>query len=294
MRILVTGSAGFLGKHIVEALPEHEVLGLDAKTGTDILGGKFLQRVVDFQPEVLVANAARVGGISTINKLPFSILAENEEITLNTFEAAVACFLHGFLKKIVAISSSMVYENFPWTHTYTEEDLPNIPPPTSTYGFQKLALEYYCLAAQQEYDLPYVILRPFNLIGKEDTSNHVIPDLIRKVRVGGPVSLMGGGTQIRCFTHVRDVASAVALACTKEVVNEDFNIANPRPITILALAEMIWKKLRSDPFTWVKEPGEAIDVQRRFPAVDKAQRLLGWKATISLEDALEEICADLT
>ena len=105
-----------------------------------------------------------IGGITYFHKYAYDLLAENERIAAATFDAAIKAFQEDHLKKILVLSSSMVFES---TTLYpsTEDSLKTIPSPLSTYGFQKLATEYYAKGAFEQYNLPYTIVRPFNCIG---------------------------------------------------------------------------------------------------------------------------------
>merc|ERR1719152_400189 len=98
------------------------------------------------------------------HKLAYFLLSENERITCAAFDTCIEAHRAGFLEKVVVISSSMVYESsesFP----SRESDLKSCPPPQSTYGFQKLACEYFAKGAWEQHGLPYVIVRPFNAVG---------------------------------------------------------------------------------------------------------------------------------
>src|SRR5207244_11780814 len=133
------------------------------------------------------------------------------------FDAAIGALRAGRLRKITVVSSSMVYET---TDVYpTPEGQQRLcPPPRSTYGFQKLATEYFAQGAREQYGLPYTIVRPFNCIGvgesrakvdKEVMSgnvrlamSHVVPDRIQKVLKGqDPLHILGDGNQIRQYTY---------------------------------------------------------------------------------------------
>src|SRR5215471_17602615 len=140
MKILVTGSAGFIGGYLVEELLQagHEVVGLD--------------------------NFSKYGGISYFHEFAYDLLAENERITAAIFDAAIEAHKRGTLKKINVISSSMVYESAAIWPT-PEGEQRRCPPPSSTYGFQKLATEYFAQGAWEQYKLPFTIIRPFNCVG---------------------------------------------------------------------------------------------------------------------------------
>jgi nucleoside-diphosphate-sugar epimerase len=255
----------------------------------------------------VVAGAAVIGGITLFHEYAYDLLAENERISASVFDAAVWAFKNKKLKKINAVSSSMVYEN---TNIYPspEGEQFRCSPPSSTYGFQKLACEYFAKGAWEQYKLPYTIIRPFNCIGigekralcdKEVLSgniklamSHVVPDLVQKVLRGqDPLHILGDGSQVRHYTYGTDLARGMRLCIEDEkAINEDFNISSDVSTTVSELAQLIWQKINPDkPFRYVSDPPYKYDVQKRVPSVEKAKRILGFEATVSLSDALDEI-----
>jgi nucleoside-diphosphate-sugar epimerase len=326
MKILVTGSAGFIGGYVVEELLNagHEVVGLDnfSKYGQvrqRTLGHPAYRFVTGDAKDVgllddllrdadhLVAGAARIGGISYFHEFAYDLLAENERLTAAVFDAAVAAHKRGTLKKITVISSSMVYENAAVWPT-PEGEQRRCPPPASTYGFQKLATEYYAQGAWEQYQLPFTIARPFNCVGVGEqralcerevlsgnvklAMSHVVPDLIQKVLKGqDPLHLLGDGNQVRHYTYGADLARGIRLCIEKpEAANEDFNLSTAESTTVLQLATLIWQKLRPGvPFRHVGDQPYAYDVQRRSPDVAKAERLLGFRATTPLSEILDAV-----
>jgi nucleoside-diphosphate-sugar epimerase len=326
MKILVTGSAGFIGGYLVEELLHagHEVIGLDnfSKYGQvrqhalgnpayrfvtgDAKDTRLLEDLLR-DAEHVVAGAARIGGISYFHEFAYDLLAENERITAAVFDAAVAAHRRGTLKKITVISSSMVYENAAVWPT-PEGEQRRCPPPASTYGFQKLATEYYAQGAWEQYKLPYTIARPFNCVGVGErralcerevmsgnvrlAMSHVVPDLIQKVLKGqDPLHLLGDGNQVRHYTYGADLARGIRLCIEKpEATNEDFNLSTAESTTVLRLAALIWEKLRPGvPFRYVSDQPYAYDVQKRIPDVRKAERLLGFRATTPLGEILDAV-----
>ena len=168
-----------------------------------------------------------IGGISYFHSFAYDLLAENERITAAAFDAAIWAHAQAKLQKITVISSSMVFEcanQFP----SPEGEQRRCPPPASTYGFQKLAVEYYAQGAHEQYGLPFTIARPFNCVGigerrarcdKEILSgnvklamSHVVPDLVQKVLKGqDPLHILGDGQQVRHYTYGGDLARGIRL-----------------------------------------------------------------------------------
>lgn len=326
MKILWTGAAGFIAGYSIEELLNHghEVVGVDnfSKYGkveksydkhpnyTFIEGDAKdlkLMKKAAADVDVLVSGAAMIGGISYFHEFAYDLLAENERITAAAFDTAIWAHKNKKLKKIVVMSSSMVFEStdeFPTPETAVKTSAP----PISTYGFQKLACEYFAKGAWEQYQLPYTIIRPFNCVGigekralndKEIFSgnvklamSHVVPDLVQKILKGqDPLHILGEGNQVRHYTYGGDLAEGIRLCIEKdEATNNDFNISTPQSTSVLELAEMIWKKLKGDqPFSYVSDDPYEHDVQKRVPDISKAEKILGHKANTSLEKMLDEV-----
>ena len=143
-----------------------------------------------------------------------------------------------------------------------EGDERRVPPPLSSYGFQKLAVEYFARAAWDQYGLPYTIVRPFNCVGigegralgdvEIDSGNvklamsHVVPDLVQKVVKGqDPLHILGDGSQIRHYTYGGDLARGIIDAMQHpDARNEDFNLSTAQSTTVRQLAQIIWRKIK--------------------------------------------------
>jgi nucleoside-diphosphate-sugar epimerase len=326
MRILVTGSAGFICGYVVEELLNngHEVVGIDnfskygkvEKSYDKHPKYKFLQadaKDVGIMKDLIadcdtvLASAAMIGGISYFHEFAYDLMAENERILASTMDAAIWAFKNRKLKKVNVLSSSMVYESA--TSFPTKEGAERTsPPPLSTYGFQKLACEYFCQGAWEQFKLPYTIIRPFNCVGtgekralcdKEIFSgnvqlamSHVVPDLVQKIMKGqDPLHILGDGGQVRHYTYAGDLARGIRLCIESEkAYNQDFNLSTPVSTSVLELAEVIWKRLKPGvPFRYTSDAPFKYDVQKRVPDVSKAKELLGFEAKTDLNTILDEV-----
>lgn len=327
MKVLVTGSAGFIGGYLVNELLAQgwEVIGLDnfskygelTESERDADKFRFVRGDVkdtELLKELLadcdhfVAGAAMIGGITYFHKFAYDLIAENERITASSFDAALWAHKEKKLKKITIVSSSMVFENATVFPTPEGEER-RCPPPASTYGFQKLAVEFFAQGAREQYGLPYTICRPFNCVGigekraKTDVDvrsgdiqlamSHVVPDLIQKILKGqDPLRILGEGKQVRHYTYGADLARGIR-TCLEHpaALNEDFNLSTAVSTSVMELAELIWTKIHGDkkPFRVESDEPFPYDVQRRVPDVSKAKKLLGFEATTSLSEVLDEL-----
>jgi UDP-glucose 4-epimerase len=326
-KVLVSGAQGFIGGYVVEALLArgHSAVGVDnfSKYGRvvksfdthpdyELVEGDC--RDVDLMTGLLsdcdhfIAGAALIGGISYFHAYAYDLLATNERIMAASCDAAIAAHRGGRLQKVTYMSSSMVFESADSWPSY-EGQQRQVPPPKSSYGFQKLAVEYFAQAAWDQYQLPYTIVRPFNCVGIGEgralgevevlsgnvklAMSHVVPDLVQKVLKGqDPLHILGDGSQIRHYTYGGDLAEGIVTAMEHPgAFNEDFNLSTATSTTVLELAELIWRKIKGPgvPFRYVSDDPFEHDVQRRVPATGKAREVLGFEATTPLDEILDEV-----
>jgi UDP-glucose 4-epimerase len=240
--------------------------------------------------------AAIVGGIANFHKLPHTLT----EVNNGLYNGVVRAALDHDVERFVYVSSSMVFERAE-VYPTPEEYVWDTPIPRSAYGFSKLTGEVYCRAAHDEHGLPYTICRPFNAYGPGEVPEdepgiaHMVPDVIKKVLSGQkPLQIFGDGTQTRTITHIDDIADGIVTAMASPAgLNEDFNISAGEEMTVAEIARVIWEQCGQDPAEFELEhlPTFEVDVVRRWPSVEKAERLLGWKAQIALEDGLADTVA---
>ena len=170
-------------------------------------------------------------------------------------------------------------------------------------------MEYFARAAWDQYKLPYTLVRPFNCVGigesralgdreilsgnVELAMSHVVPDLAQKVLKGqDPLHILGSGDQVRHYTYGGDLAAGVVTAMEHEdALNEDFNLSTAHGTTVRQLAELIWRKVKGEsvPLRLVHDDPFQHDVQRRVPDTEKAKKVLGFEATTTLDQMLDEV-----
>jgi UDP-glucose 4-epimerase len=297
----VTGGAGTIGGAVVRRLlsdPAYEVRVSDQRPapqwmreGAEVHTGDLRMadeaRAATSGCTHVIHLAAIVGGIGNFHRLPHTLTEVNNAL----YNAVIRAALDLEVERFVYVSSSMVFERaelFPTPEDY----LPECPVPLSAYGFSKLTGEVYCRAAHEEHGLPFTICRPFNAYGPGEHPDaepgiaHAVPDLIGKVLSGQrPLEIFGSGEQTRTLTHVDDIADGIVTAMASPAgENEDFNISASEELTVAEIARVIWETCGRAPDEFALEhlPTFEVDVQRRWPSVEKAKRLLGWEAQIEV------------
>ncbi|MHB8656599.1 MAG: NAD-dependent epimerase/dehydratase family protein [Solirubrobacteraceae bacterium] len=306
-RVLVTGAAGNVGTAVLKHLigdARYELRASDQRELAswvrdacqvhqgDLRDFEEARRAMQGCTHVIHL-AAIVGGIGNFHQKAHTLSEVNSALNNAVFRAAIDLGVERF----VYMSSSMVFENaeeFPTTEAY----LPKCPTPYSAYGFSKLAGEVYCRAADEQYGFPYTICRPGNAYGpgeepaQEAGIKHVIPDLIGKGLSGQqPLQILGQGNQTRAFTFLEDTAEGIVTAMSSEAgLREDFNITSQEEIAIADLAEIVWEACGKDPAEFKLErlpQPYRTDVQRRILSSEKAERILGWKASVPLREGVK-------
>jgi UDP-glucose 4-epimerase len=314
LNILVCGSEGSLMGAIIPYLLEmnHNVRGVDnffrygrreRKSDYEFIEGDLcdvdLAKRVCKGIDIIFQGAARIYGVGGFHKYPADILSRDTSLHQNIILEAI----NNNVEKVVYISSSMVYErdtNVP----SKESDVENMPVPLTDYGLSKLFCERLCTAFHKQYGLKYTIWRPFNIItpfeeaADEPGISHVFADFIKKIVIKrqNPMEILGNGEQIRCFTWIEDVASAIAEhSFHASTDNEAFNLGNPEPVTMKDLALKI-NKLATDEgiipktgqlnFTYL--PIYIDDVKVRIPSIEKAKSILHWEPKVKLDEALAQ------
>jgi UDP-glucose 4-epimerase len=304
-RVLVTGGVGEIGTAVVRRLladPAYEVRVCDERPAPHWMREGCEVQTADLRVQAhalkatkgctyVIHLAATGGGGGARRRLPHTLTEANNALHNAVIRAAVELEVNRF----IYASSPLVFERaelFPTPEDY----LPRCPVPISAEGFSKLTGEVYCRAAHEEHGLPFTIVRPFNaygpgqLPGETPGGAHLLADLLgRALRSERPLEILGSGEQTRTLTHVDDVAEGILAAMGSAAgVNEDFNISASRELTIAEIARIAWEACGEDAaeLTLKHLPAAEVDVQRRWPSVEKARTLLDWQAEIELEDGV--------
>ena len=295
--VLVTGGAGFIGSHLVEALhPHNEVRVLDTfATGEraylpddvtviegDVRDPIALQRAAR-GVDVIFHHAALVS-VSQSVEAPRQSNRTNLEASLLLLEQA-----RQEDARVVVASSAAVYghpDELPVSETASTN-------PTSPYGVQKLALDQYARLYEELYDLETVALRYFNVYGPRQQGPYsgVISTFLEQARSDEPITIEGDGKQSRDFVHVSDVVRANLRAATTETVGEAYNVGTGQRTTIEELAETIRDATGSSSPIVHREP-RAGDIRHSGADTSKAARELGFEARVGLESGIRSLVGE--
>jgi nucleoside-diphosphate-sugar epimerase len=300
-RFLVTGGAGFIGSHIVEALVGQGkyVRVLDNFSSGKISNLKGLEKGIELLRGDICSPAACVKATKGIDfvlhqaalrSVPKSMVEPhaynrvNIDGTLNMLEAC----RKNKVKRFVLASSSSVYGEV----TKFPEKENSIPAPISPYALSKLTGEYYCKIFSLHFGLPAIALRYFNVFGPrqalDDDYAVVIPKFINCLLHNQPCPIFGNGRQSRDFTYVKNVVSANLLAASNRKVEFGvFNIANGRDTTVLDLVKIINKILgKNIPARFL--PLRQGDVFKTLADISQASKLLGFMPEVNFIDGLKK------
>jgi GDP-L-fucose synthase len=293
-RIVVTGGAGFLGRHVVAELRRHGVTEVVVPRQKDynLVEREAARRLLqEARPHLVLHLAARVGGIGANRDNPGSFFYDNLMMGVQLLEE---CRLLG-IEKIVTVGTICAYPKFTPV-PFREEDVWNgYPEETNApYGLAKKMLLVQGQAYRQQYGMDVVHLLPVNLYGPHDnfdpTSSHVIPALIKKceeaiAQGAGAIEVWGTGKASREFLYVEDAARGICMAAADYSGPDPVNLGAGFEITIKDLVELIARlvgfkgQIRWDPNKPDGQPRRCLDISR-------AEREFGFRATTGFEEGL--------
>jgi nucleoside-diphosphate-sugar epimerase len=313
---LVTGGAGFIGSHLVEALLARgdSVVAVDnLATGAranlapvaghprfrlvagSILDEPLVDELVN-ECEVVVHLAATVG-VKLIVEQPLRSFTNNVRGSEVVIGAA-----HRYRRKILIASTSEIYGKNGSRPLQEEDDRLLGPPSTSRWAYStaKAVDEVLAFAYYRERGLPAVVARLFNTVGPRQSGAYgmVLPRLVGQALAGKPMTVYGDGRQTRCFCHVADTNAAILQLLDEPLaVGQAFNVGSSEEVSILELADRVRRATGTDvptqlvPYEQAYEQGFE-DMLRRVPDTGKIRALSGWRPQRDLDSVLAELVAD--
>ncbi len=302
-RVLVTGGAGFLGSALVRRLLREghrvrvlDVMRRDALSGSGLLGHPALEVVRgDVRDAAMVrevsqgishvVHMASIAGVDTVLRQPVETMEVALEGTMNALRAARDA---GTVRRFVDFSTSEVFGTYAFRVREADvTSLGAVGEARWTYAVSKLATEHLAHNYFKVFGLPTVAVRPFNVYGPGQVGPGAIRTFVLRALRGEPLQVHNDGAQIRAWCYVDDLIEALMRALERpEAVGHTFNVGNPRStVTIYQLARLVVRLVGSDSEV-VHVPWDHPDVELRIPDVRKAERLLGFRARVELEEGL--------
>ena len=303
-QIFITGGAGFIDNTLLDKLLKNNKIIVYDNCHRDTLTKSAFSRhpnikiikgdVLNFKEVCasmkgadIVVHAAAIAGIDTVIKRPTQTMRVNMIGTANTLEAAR---INNISDRFIDFSTSEVFGSYAFkSEEHSQTVAGTAGEARWTYAVSKLAGEHLAMAYYSEFGLPIVCIRPFNVYGPGQTGEGAMQIFIKKAIKNEDISIYGDGSQIRAWCYVDDFVDGLMKCIEKtKAIGETFNIGNARAIvTTFGLAEAVCRVLNSRSKIIFKPPLSA-DVELRIPSVEKADKLLGFKAKVDLESGIRK------
>jgi UDP-glucose 4-epimerase len=286
MKALVTGSAGFIGKHVSRAMlaDGFDVTGYDQKDtnepGVESVIGDFLDLeslTTAVRGHDVIVHIGAIGDVYLAATNPELAASVNVTGSTNIALAAEAAGARVVYASTWEVYGDPVYEPVDENHP-CEPDHP--------YNITKLAGERMLLAANRLRDVPVIALRLGTAYGLGMRPNSVFEIFIAKALAGEPITIQGDGSQGRQFTHARDIARAFVAAAKSEARGMPLNVVSPEMISIKQLAELVTERFPTEVTYGQPRPG---DVTPSYVSASRIEEVLSWKAEVSFEEGMEEL-----
>ena len=305
--LLVTGGAGFIGTALARRLADKNRIrildnlrrnalaeaGLDTHPNIELVVGDVRDAAlvrkategVDY-----VVHMASIAGVDTVLKNPVLTMEVSLEGTMNALRAALET---GRVKRLIDFSTSEVFGSYAFRVREADvTSLGAVGEARWTYAVSKLATEHLAHNYWKQHGLPTCSIRPFNIYGPGQIGEGAVHAFVVRALEGRPITIHNEGDQIRAWCFIDDIVEAIVRALVRdEAIGQSFNIGNARSsVTIYQLARLVVRLSgSSSPIEFV--PWDFPDVELRIPDVKKAEKLLGFRAAVDLEDGLERTIA---
>jgi UDP-glucose 4-epimerase len=301
-RIFITGGAGFIANTLIKYYVNNNNIVVYDNFHRDTLSTSEVANhpnitvvkgdVLDFDNMTkamagadIVIHAAGIAGIDTVIKDPVRTMRVNMIGTSNALEAAR---VNNVKDRFIDFSTSEVFGSMAFRSSEADTTVVGSAGEARwTYAVSKLAGEHLAHAYYNQYNLPVVTVRPFNVYGPGQTGEGAIQIFIKRALKNEDIKIDGDGNQIRAWCYVDDFVDCL-IRCIEDprAIGESFNLGNARAvITILGLAQTVCRVLKSDSKI-VFEPPLSADIAIRIPSVEKTRELLGFKAKVDLEEGV--------
>lgn len=303
-KIFITGGAGFIANILISRLIENnKIIAYDNFHRDTLTNSKYANNpnleivkgdVLDFNKlnksmagADIVIHAAGIAGIDTVIKRPTRTMQVNMIGTANALEAAKQ---NKVKDRFIDFSTSEVFGNRAFKSSEDDDTVSGSAGEARwTYAVSKLAGEHLAMAYFHEFGLPVVSVRPFNVYGPGQTGEGAIQIFIKRALKNEDIFIYGDGNQIRAWCFVDDFVECLMAAIeSPKAIGESFNIGNARVVTtIYGLAQAVCRTLDSKSKIIFK-PALSADIELRIPSVEKAEKILGFKAKVDLEEGVIE------
>lgn len=276
MKILVTGSQGFVGGHIFKRLKDHHLFGFDLVNGLDIRDKFTLDRIFESEGFDAVISLAARAGVRRGEDFPEEYFNTNVLGVNNLIQVAEK---YG-VKKFIHFSSSSAYGKQERDVATKEGDQKK---PRSIYGITKLAGELLL----EKSSLPYIIIRPFTIVGEEGRKEMVVYKWLNQIKAGKTATFYGTGDSFRGYTYIGDLIDAIETLLENDIVREDFNIGGRDKITL----EELWSIFQSVYPEAKREMLEMPKSDQMYSLADtsKAESMLQWSPKTDLKKKIKEM-----
>ena len=304
-KVLITGSDGFIGSHLVERFLKEKCVvrafvfynSFNSWGWLDTLPTDVLKQVEIFAGDIrdpftvkkavkdvnIICHLAALIGIPYSYIAPDSYIDTNVKGTLNVVQAAKS----SNLEKVIITSTSETYGSA----IYVPIDEKHPYQPQSPYSASKISADHIAMSYYHSFDLPISIIRPFNTYGPRQSTRAIIPTIITQILKGKKVIELGSLFPTRDFTYVLDLCEAYVKMCkTDNIEGEIINVGSSNEISIKDLANLIKELMDSDIeiiSTDKRKRPEKSEVSRLFADSNKARELIDWKPKKSLREGLE-------
>lgn len=300
--IFITGGAGFIANTLIaELIKDNKITvydnfhrdtltasGYATHPNIKIVKGDVLDKesmIKAMAGADIVVHAAGIAGIDTVVKDPVRTMTVNMIGTANALEAAQA---NGVKGRFIDFSTSEIFGSMAFKSTESDNTVAGSAGEARwVYAVSKLAGEHLAHAYYKQYKLPVVTVRPFNVYGPGQTGEGALQIFIKKALKNEEIFINGDGTQIRAWCYVDDFVDCL-MRCIEnpDAIGESFNLGNARAvITTLGLAQSVCRVLDSKSKISFRDQLSA-DIELRIPSVEKAEKILGFKAKVDMEEGI--------